>query len=195
MPGASIRLALPILATIFLALPASSQPLDSDQQKCVVGLNKGGAAVNKAQNKESARCWKLALKGKESSAEDCWLSDPRNKVTGTAQKKVFDKEPKLCGGIQAPGFGYTSAFIVVAAGREQSLFFLEDLFGDAPDAPASLGQSASDLGRCQQEAIKSGHNEEGPPRRKERRRAHERRGVRGVPHLAAPRGREAPAGR
>lgn len=144
-----------LLAALVAAGPSFAQALDSAQQKCVNGLNQGGARVNKAQNKENARCWKLFQKGKESSAEGCWNADARGKVTKAAEK-VFDQEPGLCGGVTAPPFAYTSAFIVVASGREQSLLFLEDLYGADPDTPASLGAGQKDVGKCQQEAIKGG---------------------------------------
>jgi hypothetical protein len=144
-----------LLAALVAAGPSFGQALGSDQQKCVNGLNKGGARVNKAQNRENARCWKLFQKGKEPSAEACWNADARGKVAKAGQK-VFDQEPSLCGGITAPPFAYTSAFIVVASGREQSLVFLEDLFGADPDTPASLGANQKDVGKCQQEVIKGG---------------------------------------
>jgi hypothetical protein len=150
---------LPIQVLLLVSVPSFGQALDADQQRCVNGLNTGGARVNKAQNRESLRCWKLCQKGKEPSAEACWLSDPRQKVSKAAEK-VFDREPGLCGGITPPPFAYTSAFIVVAAGREQSLFFLQDLYGVAPDSAAGLGAGDRDVARCQQEAIKRGHKVE-----------------------------------
>lgn len=144
-----------ILCGLLVAAPASGQ-LDSAQQKCVNALNKAGAKVNKVQNKESVWCWKRFQAGKELSASGCWLSDPRQKVAKAAQK-VFDKHQKACSDITMPPFAYTSAFVVVAAGRDQSLYFLEDVYGGSPDTPASLGASLKEIGKCQGEALKRGH--------------------------------------
>jgi hypothetical protein len=136
--------------------PSFGQALDKQQQKCVNGLNAGGAKVNRAQNRESQRCWSQFQKGQEASAESCWLSDPRSKVMHAAQK-VFDAEPKLCGSSSPPPFAYTSAVVVTMAGRQQSVLFLGDLFAGSPDVPAALGIADPNTGRCQLEAIKAGH--------------------------------------
>jgi len=138
------------------AAPSFAQALDKAQQKCVNGLNAGGAKVNRTQNRESQRCWGLFQKGKEPSAQSCWLSDPRQKVMKAAEK-VFDTEQKLCLGISPPSFAFAGAVVVTMAGREQSLLFLTDLFASAPDAVAALGVGNPDIGRCQLEAVKAGH--------------------------------------
>ena len=130
--------------------------LDKQQQKCVNGLNAAGAKVNRTQNRESQRCWKLFQKGQETSAESCWLSDPRQKVMRAAEK-VIDTDQRLCGSVSTPPFAYTSAVVVVTAGREQALLFLDDLYGSVPDVPAAQGISNPEVGRCQQEGIKRGH--------------------------------------
>jgi hypothetical protein len=141
------RLGLLLAATALLAAgPSLGQvALDSAQQKCVNGLNKGGARVEQGAERRELPLLAALPEGAGEQRRALLARRPAREVFKAAQK-VFDQEPQLCGGISVPPFAYTSAFIVTTAGREQSLFFLEDLFGAEPNNAALLGTSDPDVG-------------------------------------------------
>ncbi|MDH3685840.1 MAG: hypothetical protein OEP95_06410 [Myxococcales bacterium] len=132
---------------------ASAQPLTKDQQRCIEDLNKGGAAVVKAQGKEELKCLKDAAKGKEPNAQACATGDAKGKVA-KARAKLAAGEAKRCTA-PLPPFGYADSTAVGDAAVAERTGLTSDVFG--PDLGlAAVAKSVSKPDAACQAAVAKG---------------------------------------
>ncbi|HYD48108.1 MAG TPA: hypothetical protein VEB21_07170 [Terriglobales bacterium] len=144
-----------VSALCWLAAAAGAQVQTDAQQKCLVGLNAGGAKVAAAQAKANLSCLKAANKGAEpagGSAQSCLTADAGGKVA-KAVAKVGAVETKKCA--TPPDFGAQSASQVVVPAQQSVTALFDDLFGGDLDAAAASCDANKPGCVCQQAVVKS----------------------------------------
>lgn len=124
----------------------------ADQQACLNGLNKSGAAVAKVQGQENVGCVKAEGTGKVLSAHTCMTADSKGKVA-KAKGKTTAAQTKSCG--TPPSFGFTSASTVNAAGVAAKVDLMTDIFGSSLDSAVISCASNKPGCACQQKVLKS----------------------------------------
>ena len=144
-----------VVVAVLLAhgLALADIPLNGDEVKCVNALNKRGAGVAKAQNKETRKCVKSKGKGQLMTTVDmCLTADPKQKVMKKKDKTTADFTKK-CGDV--PDVGPTSAITVNSNSQIESYRVAYDLFG-SPIDPAILACSTDKPNcKCQDAVIKN----------------------------------------
>ncbi|RMD82483.1 MAG: lamin tail domain-containing protein [Candidatus Dadabacteria bacterium] len=133
-----------------------SGALPSEQQRCILTLNKDLAKMAKTAGKEALRCLKDAAFDKlgTMTAEECLLADPRQRVAKVEGKVVRDFG-KSCTGTSSSGmpkypyFGASDSETVTASGALAPQDALHDIFG--PDLDVSVIRAAIDkaAAKCQ----------------------------------------------
>jgi cysteine-rich repeat protein len=109
-------------------------PAPVAQQRCIQKLNERGAALVKAQHKQSLACLTAAAKGDTAAlgvpatAQDCLTNDPKGKIA-KAQTKTLDGEASQCEPADLPTFAYAGGAAVNTAGTAESVALMADLFG------------------------------------------------------------------
>jgi hypothetical protein len=141
---------LALFAAFGLALlhgPALAQTQTSAQQKCIITLNKDGAAIAKAQGGQNRVCMKAAGQGTIGSpALNCFVSDPKLKITKANEKTTKDNT-KLCTETP-PDFGYTDDGAVNSGGVSGRLNILPSLFGDPMNFDTVLVSCTTNAAAC-----------------------------------------------
>jgi len=144
------------LATISTAF---GQAQDGDQQKCINGINKAGAAVAKAQGKEHYGCLRAAGKNdlEGMTAQDCLTADVKGKVQ-KKRDKTGEVGTEDCIGAGDPDFGFTGAGNTNFSAETAELQLLSDIFGANLDA-AVINCDTDDASKaacgCQQKVLKA----------------------------------------
>ena len=137
--------------SIAAAIPANAraQAQSPEQQACIVGVNKAGAKVTKAQGREAAKCVKSAGKA-QASLNACVTGDPSGKV-GAAGAKTTQTATDKCGA--APDYGYAGSTAVNAAAAGEAKGLVRDVLGDDLDA-AVISAAADKAGAaCQSKVL------------------------------------------
>jgi cysteine-rich repeat protein len=121
------------------------------QQACINGLNKNGAGVLKAQDKDISACVKSVSGGKTPALADCLETDVKGKVA-KAGEKTTSTNTKKCADDGLPCFGYTDPTTINNANKDASLDAFKAVFGD----PATIVLKANDkdAAACQAEVLK-----------------------------------------
>jgi cysteine-rich repeat protein len=135
-------------------------PASKAHQRCINALNRLGARLAAVQHKVGLECLDDAAEGNTAdlglpaTAQDCPANDPDGKVA-RAQGRTTSGEGQKCDAADLPGFAYTGAASVNAAGKAEGIALLADLFG--PDLDAALILEATDpaAARCQQDVTKT----------------------------------------
>jgi cysteine-rich repeat protein len=128
---AQLSLSILSISALLIGITAGRAfSLNSDQQKCVNGINKSGAKLASTQGKLNSGCVKTEVGG-GGSTDTCVLADGKGKVA-KAKIKVDDAFGK-CTGL-TPAFGKTTAATVKTAAVDEEINLLEDVFGSPADA-------------------------------------------------------------
>jgi hypothetical protein len=128
-------------------------PLNADEVKCVNALNKRGAGVAKAQNKENRNCVKGKAKGKLVGTVDvCLTADSKGKVM-KKQQKTDGAFTKKCGDV--PDIGPNSAADINSDGVFYPSGVVFGLFGSPADPGVLLCSVDKPNCKCQDAVIKS----------------------------------------
>jgi hypothetical protein len=140
-----------IIVSLCFAGTAFAEVQDKEQQKCINSLNKGMAKVSKTQLKADTKCISDFAKGKNASAQGCYLSS--TKVT-TAQDKNCDAATKKC--TTAPTLGPTGCGDVNNYSEYNGSEFASDVLNQVnPDNGVTLCESDKPGCKCQAAALKS----------------------------------------
>jgi hypothetical protein len=145
------------LASGVTVLPLGAQlppdPQTPDQQDCIVNMNKGAAAIAKAQGKLTQKCFDDATKGKVPSGHDCAVADPKGKVGKVADKAAKTESKRCSEPEQVPDFGFAGLQTQVGAARGEMFALYADLLGTPID-----GAIATDKGgiKCQRTLLQDG---------------------------------------
>src|SRR5262249_54819083 len=143
------------LAACLVVLGAASgarAQQSADQQACLNGLNKSGAAVAKVQGQDNVGCIKSFASGKIGNAQACTTADLKGKVA-KAKGKTSAAQTKSCGTL--PDFGFTGASTVNTAAVGSKIDLLKDIFGATLNtAVISCGSNKAGCA-CQQKVLKS----------------------------------------
>jgi cysteine-rich repeat protein len=108
-----------------------------DQRDCIKAMNKYGAKLARAWNKNAYRCIKYAGKGKVyrlgpgGNAESCLTADVRNRVA-RREERLLKKEDRECLARpqQLPDYAYMGSEAVMLGADEETWGMLADVFGD-----------------------------------------------------------------
>jgi hypothetical protein len=120
---------LTMLSVVTLPTSASAQVQSSDQQKCIIAINKSADKLAKIVRKQIYGCIKAASRGllvPGATVGDC-ISDQSGKV-GKALQKTLDKEQKACS--EAPDYGYVSGAAANQRTLTAELLLAAQIFGD-----------------------------------------------------------------
>ncbi len=155
--------ALGLLLLLF-SLPVSAAQTE-EQQQCINEMNRAGAALAAAQNRENRRCLRLAGLGgvanrlgnarQDQTAQACL----RNDVGGRVRKAILlllDVERDVClaDPEDLPDFGYGGFGAVAKAALGQTIGIVESLFGKNLDAAIVKREHDENGARCQQQVLK-----------------------------------------
>ncbi len=149
------------LSLLLVSAPAIAQPLNKDQQKCVVALNGGLTKVDQAVAKQISACLKNNAKANAlnnddpeiDTIEECVVDDPKGKIQ-KAKDKTSDGFAKKCTTLRP--FGPKNAESVNDAGLQRSPGLVHDLFGPDLDASALIREAADkSAANCQAQVWKS----------------------------------------
>jgi hypothetical protein len=128
---------------------AFGQAQSKDQQGCINALNKDGAKVGATQGKENTACIKNAGKSGGAGAQDCLTEDSKGKVAKAASKVQADFDKKCT--TETPDFGVPgvpagTAQAVAAAGQDDEVLLVADIFGSPLDTAISTDKTEA---KCQ----------------------------------------------
>jgi hypothetical protein len=145
------------VSTVVVALLSNQTeadiPLNRAEVKCVNALNKRGAGVAKAQNKETRNCIKSKGKGKLMGTVDaCLTADLKQKVMKKKQKTT-DDFTKKCGDV--PDVGPTSDATINTAAQNEAINVAYDLFGIMIDPAIIACEADKPNCKCQDAVVKN----------------------------------------
>ncbi len=138
-----------------ISFPVGEAKALTDDQKCILAVNKRGEKAFETKGKEYAACAKDFAKGKVSDLEACVVADRKGKVA-KANLKIFTDWTKKCvgKGVAPPSFGPTDPNVIrdEASGQEDDTF--DRIFGTDLNPIIEKLATNKDKSKCQQALIK-----------------------------------------
>jgi cysteine-rich repeat protein len=142
----------------------ASTHLSPAQQSCVNDMLKQGAALAKAQNKESLKCVKnasrgrlddLAAPGQTATADACLTNDVRGRIA-RRQGKLLQRQVDSCLSApeQSPDWCYAGGATILAASSAECGGLTRDLLGAVLQTSVADHQTQRVGAKCQQEVLK-----------------------------------------
>jgi choice-of-anchor B domain-containing protein len=129
-------------------------PQTSKQQACIVGADKAGAKVAKAQGRASARCIGEATGGRQPDPQACLLLDEGEKVARATQK-VVSILGKKCQGLGVPDFAVPDAPTISAAAVDLQVELIADIYGANLNASIAEISASATVAKCQRSIAKN----------------------------------------
>ncbi len=166
------------LLFICCALPAAAQPLTKEARRCVKAVDKGTAALAKAQGSIGLDCFKQAAAGDLGAVptvEACLAGDAKGRLA-KGRELALSAEALRCSAPQLPGFGVPElsgpylpaspvlfdpnvhemyAETTLVAVPKATTLVLRDVFGDPLDAGALLSATNAAGAACQKRVAKA----------------------------------------